>query len=388
MTTTPSTPISLDERFENLLISPERAMKLAGKRTPGEISFAQSEQGDARRRLLHVEKEAIENKRLQALSEASYINSVSHYLHEVLIGELSEQLSFTNDLFTQTLNLSEDVGGLLDALAVRATSISKVEPFAAGLPWLYDELMQVVNSAQFRRRDSKGRVIVVETLRTALSFLGIENLRLIIPSLVLKRAMPQITDPYPCIKLKLSQFSHGSAVAAMHIAPRYKLRANDAFTFGVLSQLGRCAVIRLYFKLFDKVHLHLLQECQKDKERQRHDALLKIAPSANYLVAIQEEFAEKVAADVLENMMLKRMFLGNAMRQCAQNNPGEVGSLPKVLEQARTYTKVRMLHQSKLVTMPEVKPIFRAQQYPAGLLETLKSVDIFTLPVSRDEENS
>jgi hypothetical protein len=388
MTTTPSAPISVDERFENLLISPERAMKLAGKRNPGEISFAQSEQGDARRRLLHVEKVAIENKRLQALSEASYLNSVSHYLHEVLIGELSEQLTFTNDLFTQTLNLSEDVGGLLDALAVRATSISKVEPFAAGLPWLYDELMQVVNSAQFRRRDSKGRIIVVETLRTALSFLGIENLRLIIPSLVLKRAMPQITDPYPCIKLKLSQFSNGAAVAAMHIAPLYKLRANDAFTFAMLSQLGRCAVVRLYFKLFDKVHLHLLQECQKDKERQRHDALLKITPSANYLVAIQEEFAEKVAADVIENMMLKRLLLGNAMRQCAQNSPSEVGTLPRVLEQARTYTKVRMLHQSKLVTMSEVKPIFRAQHYPAGLLETLKSVDIFSLPVSKEEENS
>lgn len=388
MTTTPSAPISVDERFENLIISPERAMKLSGKRNPGEISFAQSEQGDARRQLLHVEKVAIENKRLQALSEASYIDSVNHYLHEVLIGELSEHLAFPNELFTQTLNLTDDVGGLLDALAVRATSISKIEPFAAGLPWLYDELMQIVNSAQFRRRDSKGRVIVVETLRTALSFLGIENLRLLLPSLVIKRAMPQITDPYPCIKLKLSQFAHGTAVTAMHLAPHYKLRANDAFTFGMLSQLGRCAVIRLYFKLFDKVHLHLLRECQKDKERQRHDALLKVAPSANYLVAIQEEYAEKVAADMLENMMLKRMVLGSAMRHCADSNPAEVGSLPRVLEQARTYTKVRMLHQARLVTMADVKPMFKAQNYPAGLLESLKSVDIFTLPVSREEEFS
>ena len=102
--TMPSAPISVEERFENLLISPERAIKLLGKRMPGEISFEQSEQGDARRQLLHVEKVAIENKRLQALSEASYIDSVSHYLHEVVLSELTEQLSFPDELFSNVLN--------------------------------------------------------------------------------------------------------------------------------------------------------------------------------------------------------------------------------------------------------------------------------------------
>lgn len=47
--TTPSAPISVEEKFENLLISPERVIKMLGKRMPGEISFEQSEQGDARR---------------------------------------------------------------------------------------------------------------------------------------------------------------------------------------------------------------------------------------------------------------------------------------------------------------------------------------------------
>ncbi len=386
--TMPSAPISVEERFENLLISPERAIKLLGKRMPGEISFEQSEQGDARRQLLHVEKVAIENKRLQAMSEASYIDSVSHYLHEVVLSELTEQLSFPDELFSNVLNLGDDTGTLLDALSVRAASISKLEPLAASQPWLYDELIQVVNTPQFRRRDSKGRTIVVETLRTALSFLGIENLRLLIPSLVVKRAMPQITDPFPCIKLKLTQYSQGTAVTAKHIAPLYKVRAHDAFAFGMLSQLGRCAIIRLYFKLFDKVHLHLLQESQRDKERQRHEALLKIAPSANYLIALQEEFADKVAADMLEHMMLKRLFLGNAMRNCADNLPAEQGSLHNILEQARTYTKVRMLHSTKLVSIADVKPVFKAQNYPERALEKLKSVDIFTLPMSKEEEFS
>ncbi|WP_218395640.1 HDOD domain-containing protein [Alteromonas lipotrueae] len=388
MTTPASTPPPIDERFESLLISPELAIKMLGKRGPGEVSFEQSEQGDARRQLLHVEKVAIENKRLKAQSDASYTETVNHYLHEVLLGELTEQLSFTSDVFNNTLNLSDDTGALLDALSVRAASVSKLEPIAANLPWLYDELMHVVNSPAFRRRDSKGRVIVVETFRTALSFLGIENLRLLIPSLVIKRAMPQVTDPYPCIKLKLTQFAHGTAVSARHLAPHYKLNPVQAYTFGMLSQLGRCAIIRLYFKLFDKVQLHLLTESQKDKERMRHEALLKLAPSASYLIALQDEYADAVSADLIDNMMLKRLFIGDAMRQCATREPCEAGSLPKLLHQARAYSKVRMLHQSRMVEVAEVKPMINEQEYPSGALEKLKSVDIFTLPLSRDEENS
>lgn len=218
MTMGATTPPTIDDRFENMIISPERVLEMLGRRKVGEVSFEQSEQGDARRLLLHVEKVAIENKRLQEKTEASYLESVSHHLHEILLGELTEQLSYTDELVQNVLNLPENIGELLDALSVKACSVSKLEPIAATMPWLYDELIVVVNTPQFRRKDSRGRIIVVETLRTALSFLGIENLRTLIPSLILKRAMPQITDPYPLIKQKLTPYTTGVAITAKRLA--------------------------------------------------------------------------------------------------------------------------------------------------------------------------
>jgi len=69
MTMGATTPPTID--FENMIISPERVLEMLGRRKVGEVSFEQSEQGDARRLLLHVEKVAIENKRLQEKTEAS-----------------------------------------------------------------------------------------------------------------------------------------------------------------------------------------------------------------------------------------------------------------------------------------------------------------------------
>ena len=386
MTMGATTPPTIDDRFENMVISPERVLEMLGKRKVGQVSFEQSEQGDARRRLLHVEKVAIENKRLQEKTEASYLESVSHHLHEVLLGELTEQLSYTDELVQNVLNLPENIGELLDALSVKACSVSKLEPIAATMPWLYDELIVVVNTPQFRRKDSRGRIIVVETLRTALSFLGIENLRTLIPSLILKRAMPQITDPYPLIKQKLTQYSTGVALTAKRLAALSDLNKNQAYTLAMVSNLGRCAVIRLYFKLFDKIQLHLLQECQKDKEQKRHEALLKIAPSANHLIALQQEFADAVSADILEWMHFTRIPIAQPMRDCADKQPTQPKTLSKILHQARAYTQIRMLHQLKLVDIKEVKPLFSEQRYPAGALEKLKSMDIFTLPLVKNED--
>jgi|TARA_A200000113_G_scaffold62832_1_gene54006 SepF-like predicted cell division protein (DUF552 family) len=387
MTMGATTPPTIDDRFENMIISPERVLEMLGRRKVGEVSFEQSEQGDARRLLLHVEKVAIENKRLQEKTEASYLESVSHHLHEILLGELTEQLSYTDELVQNVLNLPENIGELLDALSVRACSVSKLEPIAATMPWLYDELIVVVNTPQFRRKDSRGRIIVVETLRTALSFLGIENLRTLIPSLILKRAMPQITDPYPLIKQKLTPYATGVAITAKRLAALSDLNKNQAYTLAMLSNLGRCVVTRLYFKLFDKIQLHLLQECQKDKEQKRHEALLKVAPSANHLIALQQEFADAVSADILEWMHLMRLPIAEPMRACADKVPAQSKTLSKILHQARTYTQIRMLHQLKLVEMKEVKPLFMEQRYPAGALEKLKEMDIFTLPLVKNDEH-
>ena len=381
-----STPPTLDDRFENLLISPERVMHMLGRKRAGEVTFDQSEQGDARRKLLNVERIAIENKRLQEKTEASYIEMVNHQLHELLLEEMTAYLSQTNDVYSQLLNLPDNMGALLDALSVRAASISKLEPIAATMPWLYDELIALVNTPRFRRKDSRGRIIVVETLRTALSFLGIENLRLIIPWVVIKRAIPQITDPYPLIKQKLMPYSMGVALTAKHIGELAGLHKSEAYTLGMLSNLGRCAVTRLYFKLFDKVQLQLLQECQKEKEQKRHEALLKITPSANHLIALQQEFADKVSADVIEHMQFTRLRLNEPIQTCAMNAPAAPNSLGKVLNQARIYTQIRMLHQLKLVELHEVKPLIAEQKYPAGALEKLKSIDIFTLPLTKHEE--
>lgn len=378
---------SFDERFDNLLIAQERVFKMLGRRSPGEVRYEESEQGDARRELLHVEKVAIKNKALQEKHEASFIDSVRFDLHELVMHQLNIQLENSENLYQKVLSLTDDTADMLDLISLRTATVSRIEHFAAGQTWLYDELMQIVNSPAHRRRDSKGRVIVVESLRTALSFIGIENLRIILPSLVFKRTLPQVTDPYPQIKHKLLQYTYGTAVAAQELARFTSVKPLDAYMLGMLSNLGRCAIIRLYFRLFDAVQRSMLEEAQRNRQRDVHDALLKIRPSANYLIALQNEYADKVSADIFEHMNFKRLAIVAPMRQIANSEPVASGTLAEVLVQARHYTQVRMGYQSRVLEKKELKPLLLQRKYPSGAIESLKDTDIFQLPVTSSSEN-
>lgn len=377
---TPDKLPPINERFNNLLIAPARVSQMMGRRSPGEVAFAQSEQGDARRRLLHVEKVAIKNKQLQAQSEASLLDRVNAELHQYVFELLKDEIDNTEVVLTSVLNLSHDVAPLLDILSVRATSISRIEPHAAALPWLYDDLMTVVNAPKFRRKDSKGKVIPVETLRTALSFIGIENLRLLLPAMILRRALPKITDPYPDIKNRILQFAQSTGLTMRALADDYDLPPHEAFTAGILSQLGRCAVSRLYFKAFEQAQIALLREAEIAKDTEQHGAMAKVQPSANYLIAMQQEFSEPLTARLLEILQFKRLRLALPFIEITENDQ-HPHDLTELYKKAKAYAAVRMLHQGKFLNKDEIPLALHKTGFVRSERDILKSTDIFQLPL-------
>nr|WP_252728356.1 HDOD domain-containing protein [Alteromonas sp. C1M14] len=354
-----------------------------GRRSPGEVSFAESEQNNARRRLLQVEKVAIKNKQIKADTDASYLDRVNAALHQRVFNLIQSHFTQPDTLAKEVLGLDENVASLLDILSVKSTAISRIEPHAGALPWLFDELLTVVNSPKFRRRDARGKIILVESLRTALSFLGIDNLRLLLPSMILRKALPKITDPFPDIKNQLMQYAQGTALTLRAIAPQYNVKAHEAFALGIFSQLGRCAIIRLYFKYFEQVQLDLLREAEDDRDTALHAALTKLPASANYLIAIQNMYADNLNADIVAHMHFKHLELAPTYSASAvSTNSNE--SLPGLLSSAQKYTAVRMLHQSKFIEKQEIPSVLASSGLTRPQRDILKKIDIFQLPLTEN----
>lgn len=372
----------LKHRFECLMISSSKANALVGKAIQGIVTYEESEQGCARRELLNVEKQTIETKKRREINDESYIDSVRNQFHQVLLHQFDIQIVDTPALYYDVLGMNDALPKLLDMLAIKACSIARLEPLATRVPWLFDELLKVVNSPQHRHKDSRGKVIAVETLRTALSFINIDNLKILIPALAFRRTIPQITDPYPQIKLRAWQSALGVALTARQLAGSVGLRENDAFLLGMLQELGRNAITRLYFKLFERLQREELEAAQNKKLRDKHDALTKIVPSDNFLLALWSDFSDIVVASLIEQMQFKRVFITDAAKVLSQSEDCSDVPMAKLIEQARVYSQYRMLSTHKLIDVDESKVMLRHSQLPISEIEQLKKLNIHKIPLN------
>ncbi|MBT0586106.1 HDOD domain-containing protein [Alteromonas oceanisediminis] len=372
-------------RFNCLMVSTAKANHFAGKESISRVTYEESEQGFARRELLNVEKQAIEDRKRREIDEGSYVDSVRNQFHRTLLVHFESQISDVPFLFNEVLGLNDALGELLDMLATKACTVSRLEPLAARVPWLYDELLKVVNAPQHRRKDSRGKVIVVESLRTALSFINIDNLKLLLPTLAFRRTIPQVTDPYPNIKLRAHQYAVMTGLTARELAKRAGVRPNDAFVLGVFTGLGRNAVTRLYFKLFEKVKRSELERAQQEQKRELHDALTKITPSSNFLIALWNDFSASITAQTIQHMQLRRVFINDAASALASQESLEELPLANLVSQASCYAQFRMLSSHKLLSTEkehaEAKTLLRKSQLNPMDIERLKHLDLASLPL-------
>jgi hypothetical protein len=385
-----ATPDIIDEiqhRFYNLLIGLEMAQEVAGFDDDKKVKFEQTEQSNSRRELLRVEKIAIRDKDLNERSEANFNNSISDKIHDEIILRLEEQLKDHDYLYEKLLNVHEKFPEVIDIMSVRAASTSRIESAISPIQWLQADLLKMVNMPKYRKTDKRGKVVAIDNLRVALNFLGVDNLKMVVPSLALRRWIPQITDPYPEIKGRLWEHAIGSSMACKRIAEVSELPASHAFTLGMLHEVGTLIVVKLYFRLFDQVLQDAMKEAHDEKLRDEYTALTKITPSGNFLQKIMRKYSLSASQQIIHQMGLKRVFIANAMEEFATGLAlQKMSPMGQVLAQGDAYNKYRMLKSYKLIQMDEAKQYLRLFRMPPGALSVLKSTDLRKLSLSFDEE--
>jgi HD-like signal output (HDOD) protein len=370
----------IDQRFDQLFIDVKEALLNAsfdGEKAPTVIELEQSK---TIRSLLRVEKQAIREKHLNKKLEQSHLNEIRSHVDVEVEERLIESLKDVDTLYHKVLQVDEKLPELLDVLSMRAATISKIQLAAEQIPWLFQDLIKMVNMPKYQRIDNRGKVVVVDSLRVALNFFGIDNLKPVILSLAMRRWLPQITDPYPQIKISIRDQSMVTAMACKQIASLSKVDEAQAFSLGMLHIVGKVIIVRMYFKLFETVRREALIEAQVAQKNQDHLALARIEPSGEFLSYLLEELAMPVSSAMIDKMNLRRLFITNAMQEFANHTPlEEMSAMGRVLYQGHAYAKYRMLKANKLIDVQQSKDFLRTLSLPTGALELLKITDVRSL---------
>ena len=75
----------IQQRFMQLSLSLQRAIDFSGIEVDGRVVYEKTEQADARRDLLRIEKIAIRDRELNKKSEQNYVDGIRDLVHEAVL---------------------------------------------------------------------------------------------------------------------------------------------------------------------------------------------------------------------------------------------------------------------------------------------------------------
>jgi hypothetical protein len=353
---------ALTERAHDLLISHSFAQQQLGYIHTLEMDLGAKV---PQRTMLEVEIAAAAKRKESSTSHHKYIAKASAHIHAAIEESISKQRDDIDCLYYEVMGIEDGVPAIFDLLAVRSASVGRLEPLVNDLSWLGRELVSLVNMPQYRKKSSTGMSVKVDTPALALRYLGLENLQWVLPTYAMRHWLPHSTDPFPLMKRKLRELSMSTAVAAKELATINGVKEQHAYTLGMMLDVGKAALTRLYLRTFESVWQDRVIKARDKGHKDLHTALLELGPDPLFLRNLLLEYSASVTHQLIENMAFRYLPFAAPMEEFAAiylpNTDKKLSDplpLTSILKKAHGYALYLMLKDNHFIEEDEVDTWF------------------------------
>ncbi|TMM45099.1 HDOD domain-containing protein [Colwellia ponticola] len=362
---------SIYQRAISLSICKDFAEKQSGKISM--VDHQGSEQKNRRRELLSVEVQTQQEKIIAEHGAEHFRKQTEQSFFSRVRTKVNTDFDNKEHLYHNVLNIDEGCPAILDILSTRAASVNQIKGLAGTLPWLSLDLINLVNKPQYRKRAD----VQVTDAKLALSYIGLDNLKLVMPTFTLKHWLPTSTAPYGLMKRKLWNDSLSIALAARVLAKEHGVDEFTVFTTAMLSNIGRLAVTRCYLTTFNDMYKKDVREALESKDKRLHTVLSKITVSETLLLEQLMMRSAKLSADLIEKMQFKRLAITEPVFDLAYAVRLEkMHPVAQIVAKAKAYIAFRSLAKESLITSDESRALLSAVHLTSADISLLKKSDI------------
>ncbi|MBQ4832588.1 HDOD domain-containing protein [Pseudoalteromonas sp. MMG010] len=374
---------TFEQRAHDLLLGHSFAHKQMGFIHTLDIDYGQPMK---QRTLLEVEIAALNKRQQSSTAHHKFRAQASQQLHGVIESAIAKQLNDIDKVIKDTIGIEETVAALFDLLAVKSASVGRLEPLVNNLTWLGRDLVTLVNTPYYRKQLSAQTSVKVDSPKLALRYIGLDNLQLVVPTFAVRHWMPHSTEPFSLLKRRLRDNSMACAIAAQKIAQFKGVNENHAFTLGMLLDVGKIALVRLYLKTFEAVWQRQVQLARNERKKNLHTALLELKPDPLFLTTLLNERSTKLTAKVIEKMQLKFLPFNSVLSQLTEGVAKGETLLPltEVIQKAQCYSQFISLKEHQLIESDEAITWFSYYNFKNDELRLLESVNFSNLAIKID----
>ncbi|MDB0034821.1 HDOD domain-containing protein, partial [bacterium] len=237
-----------------------------------------------------------------------------------------------------------------------------------------NELLNIVNSASFRHGKIKGSDIKVTDVKLILNFIGIENIKLLIPYFCLRNWLPSGHAHLLWTTRKLWRYSMVSAIAAQALAKLYEKDSVFVYTCSLLSQLGPSVVLTNSAVLFDNTWNFWLQEASNSRDKGLYDAVLATEFPSGKVCDLVIQYGDRLNWQLLHQLNCNNSSIASVMAELDNNlSYKDLSENAAIVARASCYAKVMLLDETKQIAPQEKRIMFDYYELSKQEITRLKS---------------
>ena len=245
---------------------------------------------------------------------------------------------------------------LMEILQVGSPDINRVSKQVELLSWLIEELENVVNGSSFQHKKTKNSDVKVTDLKLIMSYIGMEKLKTLLPSLCAKNWLPKNDSSLALLRKKLWRYSSIMAATAGFMATKSKKNPIFFYISALLYALGISVIISKSFTIFELTKEKWLESSKafEDEAGEIHEAIVEGEFPVEFIYEYVLDNAYILNWQLIELVHFEGSQQSRLLKELySVGNFNELSDDASVLARASCFAKLLMLEESHRIRADE-----------------------------------
>ncbi|MGI2173472.1 HDOD domain-containing protein [Shewanella ulleungensis] len=361
----PGKVIEIERRLYNQLI--------VGKQPVGSMLDELNSEIEESANKLDIERKALKLRIEKQVQERHIYLEVSSHLTHTVNNAVDHQM--LNPLsIIESAGITESQILLLDLLLSPDLNLNRLRPIIEDNSWLCRDLINLINSPASRHRRPKNSDVQVTDIKLVLNYIGLENLRLLIPYFCLRNWLPAGNANLLWITRKLWRYSIMSAIAAQALAELHNKEPSLTYTCALMYQFATSIILNQSGQIFDKTWGTWLREASQSRDKQVYDAIMATDFPAESIFEQVMLHGHKLNWQLLNLLKFEDSAMTRILKELDHDyHFSELSADAAIVAKASCYAKVLLLEEQQLIDPQEKRIMFDYYEFSAQELLRLKA---------------
>ena len=360
----PGKVIEIERRLYNQLI--------VGKQVVGSMLDELNTEIEESANKLDIERKALKLRIEKQVQERNIYLEVSNHLTHTVNNAVEHQMAIPQSII-DSAGITESQILLLDLLLSPDLNLNRLRPIIEDNSWLCRDLINLINSPASRHRRPKNSDVQVTDIKLVINYIGLENLRLLIPYFCLRNWLPSGNANLLWITRKLWRYSIMSAIAAQALAELHNKEPSLTYTCALMYQFATSIILKQSGQIFDKTWGTWLREASQSRDKQVYDAIMATDFPAESVFEQVMQHGHTLNWQLLNLLKFEDSKMTSVLKELDHDyHFSELSADAAIVAKASCYAKVLLLEEQQLIDPQEKRIMFDYYEFSPQELLRLK----------------